>query len=48
MSYFEAKTADFEEQLALEQPDFLYNGAIPSDNDTLDYVKLTIKGVRLG
>jgi len=40
---------DFNEALSKEQPDYLYEGEIPADNDELDFVKLpTIKGVRLG
>jgi hypothetical protein len=39
---------NFDDELAKEQPDYLYDGSIPADNDELDYVKLNVKGVRLG
>jgi hypothetical protein len=39
---------NFDDELAKEQPDYLYEGAIPEDNDEMDYVKINIKGVRLG
>lgn len=39
---------NFDEELAKEQPDFLYNGEVPEDHDEMDYVKLNLKGVRLG
>jgi hypothetical protein len=36
------------EELAKEQPDYFYDGAVPEDNDEMDFVKLPLKGVRLG
>jgi hypothetical protein len=30
------------------RPDYLYEGGIPEDNDTLDYIKFQPKGVRVG
>lgn len=35
------------EDLAKNCPDFHYNGEIPLDNDTLDYIELPLKGVRI-
>lgn len=32
------------EDLSLKQPDFYYNGAIPSDNDKSDYIEINVKG----
>jgi hypothetical protein len=36
------------EGLERNRPDYLYEGGIPEDNDTLDYVKFKPKGVRVG
>jgi hypothetical protein len=48
MTKFNEKEFDFNEQLAKEQPDYYYDGGVPEDNDEMDYVKLPLKGVRLG
>lgn len=36
-----------DEELAENQPDFYYNGSVPADHDELDYVNISLKGVRL-
>ena len=35
------------EDLSKSQPDFLYNGEIPADEDILNYLNITVKGRRL-
>lgn len=48
MAKNETPKIDFNEALSKEQPDYLYEGAIPEDSDEMDFVKLPLKGVRLG
>ena len=35
------------QELAKNQPDYHYEGAIPEDNDEMDYVAIAVKGVRI-
>ncbi len=44
MRFLETK---LDEELAKVQPDLAYEGGIPEDQDELDYITITLKGVRL-
>ncbi len=35
------------EDLTLTQPDFIYHGEVPADEDILNYINITVKGRRL-
>jgi hypothetical protein len=48
MAKNETLKIDYNETLSKEQPDYFYEGVVPADNDEMDYVKLPLKGVRLG
>lgn len=47
MAYIDDNPTPTDEQLARTQPDYLYEGEIPADNDALDFINLPLRGVRL-
>jgi hypothetical protein len=36
------------DELERNQPDLAYEGAVPADQDEMDYVNYNVRGVRLG
>ena len=43
----ELGVSSLDEELAKNQPDFLYEGTVPADNDRFDYIEIKLQGVRL-
>lgn len=42
------KYTKLSEELERENPEYFYEGGIPEDQDALDYIKMPIKGHRVG
>ena len=47
MEIYSEFSTNLDDELAKKQPDYLYEGGIPADNDALDFVNLPLKGARL-